>query len=407
MNVHMSRLKSPLMSAPINVCAHESWLKSETLVLMQDGAPIWVPKCGVLKAGFLEYRMQNGRIVPAKSAGGASGPARVTVAASKPQKPPPNAKAHHDELQGRNADILAVRAALKAGKVLTLADAKAQRERDAARMPGRQAQPIQKTPNLSMKPQIMKKTPKFPPPTAKAMPNKRRAVSDPKGAKGEEASGTGGIGGAEGTASSSGRRDAASGSSSTPQVEPPTMQEINVLLWRREKFQRQKKQLDREWRKLDGDERENEQEIAKLQHREAKKEFSPWHFLDVEGQEEVLEAPEDHDEEHDGNEFVNEEEEEVLEIPDDNEEEEEVLGTEEEWQYAGQWLEQKGNHSDIPKKFTPCKFFFKMSTGCMKGDNCEWSHNREIFGRDPFHSFMQSWCWESPRARSYKKFRSR
>ena len=55
-----------------------------------------------------------------------------------PQKPPSGigeAADHRDEMLGRSADVLAVRAALKEGKVLTLADARAQRIRDAARMP--------------------------------------------------------------------------------------------------------------------------------------------------------------------------------------------------------------------------------------------------------------------------------
>ena len=56
----------------------------------------------------------------------------------QPQRPPSGkgeAADHRDELLGRSADILAVRAAMKEGKVLTLADARAQRIRDAARMP--------------------------------------------------------------------------------------------------------------------------------------------------------------------------------------------------------------------------------------------------------------------------------
>ena len=115
---------------------------------MQDseGAPIWVPKCSVLKAGFLDYRMENGRIVPVKSARGASGPARVAV--------------------------------------------------------GAEANPNQKIPNLKAQ---IKKTPKFPPPPPKAMPKMslRAAASNPKEARGEEASGKGDIGGgdSEGTAS--------------------------------------------------------------------------------------------------------------------------------------------------------------------------------------------------------------
>jgi len=58
---------------------------------------------------------------------------------SEPQSPPPiappYAKAYSNELMGRSADILAVRAALKDGKVLKLADARAQRLRDEALMP--------------------------------------------------------------------------------------------------------------------------------------------------------------------------------------------------------------------------------------------------------------------------------
>ena len=246
------------------------------------------------------------------------------------------------------------------------------------------AHPIQKPPKARMK-----LTPKYPPPTnkypPKAMPkSKIRAASDPKGARGEEASGTGDnvIGGTGGTASSS-----ESCGSSTPQAEQRTMQGIDVpLLWRRKEIQKKKRQLNLEWRQLELD----EQEITKLLEqqkilKEAKEESSE--IIDVDSlseDEDVAEAP-----------LLDSEEAPLLEEEPSLQEEISptvFLATELEWRFASQWLQQEGNGVGILSKYVPCKFFFKAFKGCYQ-TNCKFSHNEEIFCREPFHSCMQSFSW--------------
>ena len=64
----------------------------------------------------------------------------------------------------------------------------------------------------------------------------------------------------------------------------------------------------------------------------------------------------------------------------------------EEMRYATKWFQQYGDDKEIPRKFTPCKFYFK-SRGCLNKE-CLFSHNEEIFGREPFVSFFHGWTWE-------------
>ena len=61
--------------------------------------------------------------------------------------------------------------------------------------------------------------------------------------------------------------------------------------------------------------------------------------------------------------------------------------------FAQQWLQQGGEALNIPKRFTPCKFFFKAWKGC-KDPMCQFSHNAAIFGEEPYASFFQNLEWE-------------
>jgi hypothetical protein len=65
--------------------------------------------------------------------------------------------------------------------------------------------------------------------------------------------------------------------------------------------------------------------------------------------------------------------------------------------HAAGWMkdtEDGGDGSVIPKKFTPCRFFFKAFNGCRKEEGCEFSHNRRIFGEEPFADFLKNLSWE-------------
>jgi len=67
--------------------------------------------------------------------------------------------------------------------------------------------------------------------------------------------------------------------------------------------------------------------------------------------------------------------------------------------YATKWLQQGGDDKDIPQNFTPCKFYFK-SRGC-RNTKCLFSHNEEIFGREPFVSFIFEWKWEGKERKTW------
>ena len=65
--------------------------------------------------------------------------------------------------------------------------------------------------------------------------------------------------------------------------------------------------------------------------------------------------------------------------------------TEEEW-YAWKWVEQNGEDYGIPKQYTPCVYFFK-NHDCQKGEKCEWSHNGDIFLKEPFADCLKNLFW--------------
>ena len=63
------------------------------------------------------------------------------------------------------------------------------------------------------------------------------------------------------------------------------------------------------------------------------------------------------------------------------------------WQYAWKWQEQGGADFGIPKKYTPCLYFFKAKHGCQRDAACQFSHNGEIFEKEPFTSMVQKRSW--------------
>ena len=63
-----------------------------------------------------------------------------------------------------------------------------------------------------------------------------------------------------------------------------------------------------------------------------------------------------------------------------------------EW-YASKWWEQDGDDSGIPKKYTPCVYFFKARHGCQKNETCQFSHNEEIFREEPCAAFLKNLSW--------------
>ena len=64
----------------------------------------------------------------------------------------------------------------------------------------------------------------------------------------------------------------------------------------------------------------------------------------------------------------------------------------EEW-YAWKWFDQGGDDG-IPKKYTPCAYLFKNNY-CKRGESCLFSHNIQLFGEEPFASYLKEQCWVS------------
>ena len=87
---------------------------------------------------------------------------------------------------------------------------------------------------------------------------------------------------------------------------------------------------------------------------------------------------------------------EVEEMADEESAEEESavpgLNQDEEEYYARKWLEKNGDDSEIPKKYSPCVYFFKKKHGCQI-NTCQFSHNEEIFLEEPFAALLQKLSW--------------
>ena len=66
-------------------------------------------------------------------------------------------------------------------------------------------------------------------------------------------------------------------------------------------------------------------------------------------------------------------------------------GETEEW-YAWKWVKQNGEDYGIPKQYTPCVYFFK-NHDCQKEEKCEWSHNEDIFLKEPFADCLKNLSW--------------
>ena len=66
-------------------------------------------------------------------------------------------------------------------------------------------------------------------------------------------------------------------------------------------------------------------------------------------------------------------------------------GETEEW-YAWKWVKQNGENYGIPKQYTPCVYFFK-NHDCQKEEKCEWSHNEDIFLKEPFADCLKNFFW--------------
>ena len=60
--------------------------------------------------------------------------------------------------------------------------------------------------------------------------------------------------------------------------------------------------------------------------------------------------------------------------------------------YARIWLEQGGDDSEIPKKYSPCVYFFKAEYSCQN-EECQFSHNK-IFEDEPFAALWKTLSWK-------------
>ena len=71
--------------------------------------------------------------------------------------------------------------------------------------------------------------------------------------------------------------------------------------------------------------------------------------------------------------------------------------------FVWQGFDQGGDDCGIPKRYTPCRYFFKSAggTGVALGCNrpeCEFSHD-PIFKEEPFYSCLQKIHWARPKPR--------
>ena len=68
---------------------------------------------------------------------------------------------------------------------------------------------------------------------------------------------------------------------------------------------------------------------------------------------------------------------------------------EEEWLecvFANKWLGQDGDDSGIPKKYSPCRYFFNTINGCNRKE-CDFSHNEKIFRHKEFTALFENLSW--------------
>ena len=73
-------------------------------------------------------------------------------------------------------------------------------------------------------------------------------------------------------------------------------------------------------------------------------------------------------------------------------------GDDDAW-YAQMWMDQKGHPGGIPKKHTPCLYFFRAHNGC-RDKKCMFSHE-DIFLEEPFATFLQNLSWERKDRRTF------
>ena len=71
------------------------------------------------------------------------------------------------------------------------------------------------------------------------------------------------------------------------------------------------------------------------------------------------------------------------------------------WQYARKWHEQGGDAVGIPKQYTPCLYFFKAKHGCQRKEACQFSHNGQIFCKEPFSTMVQLCSWKTKERKSF------
>ena len=164
---------------------------------------------------------------------------------------------------------------------------------------------------------------------------------------------------------------------------PEVMDVVIELRHQKEDIKKNKKQLDSRKKELDLEEERVDAAIASLEE-----------LVGEDGveQEDIGEDGEEEEElvgeELVGEDSLSEEAERILEAL--SEEAERII----EEDYASKWFAQDGDASGIPKKYTPCVYFFKASAGGCQNTTCQWSHNEEIFGEEPYASLLKNLSWE-------------
>jgi hypothetical protein len=176
--------------------------------------------------------------------------------------------------------------------------------------------------------------------------------------------------------------------------------ETNVdeqITWLEEEFRLAAKKEEEEGEEEDAEEEEEdveEEDVAGIAGLEGEENMEE----DLAEEEDVIE--EDVAEENMEEDLAEEEdvikegvEEEVEEEVKDVEEEEEENTVWNEFDYAWIWHDQGGNDKNIPKEHSPCKYFFKSRDGCQK-TTCPFSHNTDIFGKEPFTTMLKNLSWD-------------